>query len=241
MLEVHDLYGGYGRTTILNGVSFAVPPASITTLIGPNGAGKSTVFKAIFGLLAIRSGRVLLEGRDVTGQTPAQMIRHGVTYVPQGRNIIPQLSVLHNLELGGVAARDQARVRARMEEVMEQFPMLREHRHRKAIELSGGQQKQLEIARALLLDPRLILVDEPSIGLSPDLVQEVFKTLQRLRDRGVTVVMIEQNARAALAISDYGLVLELGQTRMHDAAHRLLADPRVGHLFLGGHIEEAPA
>ena len=138
------------------------------------------------------------------------MIGHGVTYVPQGRNIIPQLSVWHNLELGGVTARDQARVRARMEEVMDQFPMLREHRNRKAIELSGGQQKQLEIARALILDPKLILIDEPSIGLSPNLVQEVFATLRRLRDRGVTVLMVEQNAKAALAMSDFGLVLELG-------------------------------
>ncbi len=124
---------------------------------------------------------------------------------------------------------------------MDQFPMLREHRNRKAIELSGGQQKQLEIARALLLDPKLILVDEPSIGLSPNLVQEVFAALTQLRDRGVTVLMVEQNAKAALAMSDYGLVLELGQTRMHDRAETLLADPRVGHLFLGGHIDEEEA
>jgi branched-chain amino acid transport system ATP-binding protein len=239
VLEVKDIYGGYGKITILNGVSFTIPEGSITTIIGPNGAGKSTVFKAIFGLLNIHSGQVLLDKQNVTRLTPAQMIRRGVTYVPQGRNVIPQLSVWHNLELGGVTSRDQARVRTRMEEAMDRFPMLREHRNRKAIELSGGQQKQLEIARALLLDPKLILVDEPSIGLSPNLVQEVFAALTRLRDRGVTVLMVEQNARAALAMSDYGLVLELGQTRMHDRAEKLLADPRVGHLFLGGHIEEA--
>ncbi len=237
MLELRDLFGGYGKITILNGISFMVEKASITTVVGPNGAGKSTVFKAIFGLLAIQSGRVLLEGRDVTGQTPRQMIAHGVTYVPQGRNVVPQLSVYHNLELGGVTARDQAKVRDRIERVMDQFPMLREFRDRKAIELSGGQQKQLEVARALLLDPKLLLIDEPSIGLSPVLVQEVFRTLQRLRDEGVTVLMIEQNAKAALAISDFGLVLELGQTRMHDRAQALLADPRVGQLFLGGHVE----
>ncbi len=238
MLELHKVYGGYGKITILNGVSFAIPRASITTVIGPNGAGKSTVFKAIFGLLNIQSGKVLLDGRDVTGARPAQMIAQGVTYVPQGRNVIPQLSVWHNLELGGVTAPDQARVRARIEEVMDQFPMLRQRRNQKAIELSGGQQKQLEIARALILEPKLILIDEPSIGLSPNLVQEVFATLRRLRDRGVTVLMVEQNAKAALAMSDYGLVLELGQTRMHDRAAALLADPRVGHLFLGGSIEE---
>lgn len=237
MLELKDIYGGYGKITILNGVSFSIPKASITTVIGPNGAGKSTVFKAIFGLLNIQSGQVLLDGQDVTRLTPRQMIAHGVTYVPQGRNVVPQLSVYHNLELGGITAPDQAKVRQRIEAVMDQFPMLRQFRDRKAIELSGGQQKQLEVARSLLLDPKLILVDEPSIGLSPTLVQEVFQTLKRLRDQGVTILMVEQNAKAALAMSDYGLVLELGQTRMHDRSEALLADPRVGQLFLGGHIE----
>lgn len=239
MLELRDVFGGYGKITILNGVSFSIPKGSITTVIGPNGAGKSTVFKAIFGLLNLHSGQILLNGKDVARSTPAQMIAHGVTYVPQGRNVIPQLSVWHNLELGGVSSSDQARVRMRIDEVMDQFPMLRQRQHQKAIELSGGQQKQLEIARSLLLDPKLILIDEPSIGLSPNLVQEVFETLKRLRDQGVTVLMVEQNAKAALAMSDYGLVLELGQTRMHDRAERLLADPRVGRLFLGGSIEEA--
>jgi len=238
MLELSDLHGGYGKITILNGVSFKIPSASITTMIGPNGAGKSTVFKAIFGLLGIHSGRISLDGEDVTGCTPAQMIAHGVTYVPQGRNIVPQLSVYHNLELGGVTASDQATVKARMERVMDQFPMLRERRSQKAVALSGGQQKQLEIARSLLLDPKLVLIDEPSIGLSPSLVQEVFQTLIRLRDQGVTILMVEQNAKSALAISDYGLVLELGQARMHDKASRLLEDPRVGQLFLGGSLKE---
>ena len=238
MLEIKDLYGGYGKITILNGVSFEIPPASITTVIGPNGAGKSTVFKAIFGLLNIHSGQILLDGKDVTRQTPKQMIDHGVTYVPQGRNVVPQLSVYHNLELGGITAKDQDLLRQRIDKVMDQFPMLREFRNRKAIELSGGQQKQLEVARSLLLAPKLILIDEPSIGLSPNLVQEVFRTLQMLRDQGVTILMVEQNAKSALAMSDYGLVLELGQTRMHDKAQKLLDDPRVGHLFLGGHIEE---
>ncbi len=237
MLELRDLHGGYGRIQILNGTSFAIPEASITTVIGPNGAGKSTVFKAIFGLLTITSGQVLLDGEDVTGLRPREMIRRGVTYVPQGRNVVPQLSVYHNLELGGITARDQSGLRDRIEVVLDQFPMLRAARDRRAVELSGGQQKQLEVARALLLDPRLVLIDEPSIGLSPNLVQEVFRTLQRLRDAGVTILMVEQNARSALAISDHGIVLELGQTRMQDTGASLLADPRVGHLFLGGHVE----
>jgi branched-chain amino acid transport system ATP-binding protein len=238
MLELKNVHGGYGKIVILNGVSFTIPRASITTVIGPNGAGKSTVFKAVFGLLSIHSGQILLDGEDITGKPPAELIARGVSYVPQGRNVIPQLSVWHNLELGGITSTDQARVRRRMEEVMQQFSALYEKRNQKAIELSGGQQKQLEIARALLLDPKLILIDEPSIGLSPNLVQDVFATLQKLRDNGVTVLMVEQNAKAALAMSDYGLVLELGQTRLHDKAQALLADPRVGHIFLGGYIEE---
>ena len=238
MLELQNLYGGYGKITILNGTTFKIPRATITTVIGPNGAGKSTVFKAIFGLLNIHSGSILLDGQDVTKQTPRQMIGRGVTYVPQGRNVVPQLSVYHNLELGGITAKDQSKVKERIEKVMDQFPMLREFRNRKAIELSGGQQKQLEVARALLLDPKLMLIDEPSIGLSPNLVKEVFQTLQTLRDQGVTILMVEQNAKSALAVSDYGIVLELGQTRMHDKADVLLNDPRVGHLFLGGHVEE---
>ncbi|WP_105439254.1 ABC transporter ATP-binding protein [Neorhizobium sp. T25_13] len=239
MLELKDIQGGYGKVVILNGVSFKIPEASITTIIGPNGAGKSTVFKAIFGLLDIHSGQITFDGKDVTRLTPRELIGRGVTYVPQGRNVVPQLSVYHNLELGGITVKDQARVRERIEVVMDQFPALRQHRDRKAIELSGGQQKQLEVARALLLDPKLILIDEPSIGLSPNLVQEVFRTLMRLRDQGVTILMVEQNAKAALAMSDYGLVLELGQARMHDRADKLLVDPRVGRLFLGGHIEDA--
>jgi branched-chain amino acid transport system ATP-binding protein len=241
MLELKELFGGYGKMTILNGVSFKIDKGTITTVIGPNGAGKSTVFKAIFGLLNIHSGQILLDGRDVTRQTPARMIAHGVTYVPQGRNVVPQLSVLHNLELGGITAKDQSLVKRRIEEVMDQFPILREKRNQQAIALSGGQQKQLEIARSLLLDPKLILIDEPSIGLSPNLVQEVFQTLKKLRDNGVTILMVEQNAKAALAMSDYGIVLELGQRRMHNRADALLADPRVGQLFLGGSTQKSVA
>ncbi len=238
MLEIKDLFGGYGKTTILNGTSCEIEKASITTVIGPNGAGKSTLFKAIFGLLNIHSGEILLNGENIVGMTPKQLINKGITYVPQGRNVVPQLSVYHNLEMGGITSPDQAKVKSRIEEVMNQFPILREFKDRKAIELSGGQQKQLEVARALLLDPKLILIDEPSIGLSPNLVQDVFKTLQALRDDGVTILMVEQNAKSALGISDYGLVLELGQTRMHDKADVLLNDPKVGQLFLGGHMED---
>jgi len=237
ILEVETLVGGYGKMTILNGTSFKAPTGSITTVIGPNGAGKSTVFKAIFGLLKLRSGRILLEGRDVTGATPRQLINAGVCYVPQGRNIFPQLSVRHNIELGLVAAPRSADKSARVEAALDRFPVLRAKASRQASTLSGGEQKQLEIARGLLLDPKLVLIDEPSIGLSPLMVQQTFDILKDLRARGVSVLMIEQNARSALEISDYGLVLELGRTRIFDRAEKVLGDPRVAQLFLGGALE----
>jgi branched-chain amino acid transport system ATP-binding protein len=162
------------------------------------------------------------------------MLEESITYVPQGRNIFPELSVRHNLELGGVAFPDQKSLPGRLTRIIERFPILKEKSDAQASTLSGGQQKMLELARGLLLDPKLILIDEPSIGLSPLMVQEVFAILKELRDNGVTIVLIEQNAKQALQISDYGLVLEQGQTRIEDTAPRILADPRIAQLFLGG-------
>jgi len=235
ILELDGLVGGYGRITILNGCSFKVPRGKITTVIGPNGAGKSTVFKAIFGLLDLSAGVIRFEGRDITRWTPRRLLETGIVYVPQGRNIFPELSVRHNLEFGLVAAgsglADQA---GRIERALDRFPALRTKVDAQASTLSGGQQKQLEIMRGLLLDPKLILIDEPSIGLSPILVQETFGILKDLRDKGVTILMVEQNARSALEISDEGLVLELGQARMQGPAQEILHDPRVAQLFLGG-------
>jgi branched-chain amino acid transport system ATP-binding protein len=238
ILEVENLVGGYGEMTILNGASFKAPRGAITTVIGPNGAGKSTVFKAIFGLLKLRAGRVVFDGADVTGATQRRLIAAGLCYIPQGRNLFPELSVRHNVELGLVAAPpglgDGAR---RIEAAFDRFPALRVKADRQASTLSGGEQKQLEIARGLLLEPKLLMIDEPSIGLSPLMVRQTFDILRDLRDRGVTVLLIEQNARSTLEISDFGLVLELGRTRMFDRAEKVLADPRVVHLFLGGSIE----
>jgi branched-chain amino acid transport system ATP-binding protein len=234
ILEVQNLVGGYGKMTILNGTSFMVPAGSITTLIGPNGAGKSTVFKAIFGLLKLAEGKVMFRGRDITGLNQRALLAAGICYVPQGRNIFPELSVRHNIELGAVAGRKFADLPARIESVLDKFPALRKKARQQASTLSGGEQKQLEIARSLLLDPELLLIDEPSIGLSPLMVKQIFDTLKELRGRGVSILMIEQNARAALEISDFGIVLELGQTRLVDTAGRVLNDPRVGQLFLGG-------
>ena len=235
ILDVQGLVGGYGKMTILNGTSFSVPVGSITTVIGPNGAGKSTVFKAIFGLLKLREGRVVFKGRDVTGLGQRELLTSGICYVPQGRNIFPELSVRDNIQLGAVVAgRDITDLPARIEAALDKFPVLRKKAAQQASTLSGGEQKQLEVARGLLLNPQLVLIDEPSIGLSPLMVQEVFAILKALRDNGVTILLIEQNAKQALQISDHGLVLEQGQTRIEDTAQNILADPRIAQLFLGG-------
>jgi len=242
ILDVQGLVGGYGKMTILNGTSFSVPAGSITTVIGPNGAGKSTVFKAIFGLLKLREGRVVFKGRDITGLSQRELLNAGICYVPQGRNIFPELSVRDNIQLGAVVAgRDITDLPARIEAALDKFPALRKRATQQASTLSGGEQKQLEIVRGLLLNPQLVLIDEPSIGLSPLMVQQTFNILKELRDRGVSILMIEQNARSALEISDYGIVLELGQTRLVDTAQRVLNDPRIGQLFLGGAMTESAA
>jgi branched-chain amino acid transport system ATP-binding protein len=237
ILRFDDVVAGYGRETILHGLSFGVRRGAITTVIGPNGAGKSTAFKALFGLLPVRAGRILFEARAITNRTPRELIAAGICYVPQGRNIFPELSVFHNLELGGVAAPPGLELAPRLEAAMDRFPVLRRKAHAQASTLSGGEQKMLEIARGLLLDPKLMLVDEPSIGLSPILVQELFELFKDLRARGITVLMIEQNAKQALTHSDHGIVLELGRTRLQDRAETILADPRIGQLVLGGGLE----
>ena len=239
LLVLDSVFAGYGKMTILNGTTARFRRAAITTVIGPNGAGKSTMFKTIFGLLPVRSGTISFDGRDTTNFTPRQVLDAGIAYIPQGRNIFPELSVQHNLELGGVALPDQASLPARMDKIMQRFPMMREKAGAQASTLSGGQQKMLEVARGLLLDPKLILIDEPSIGLSPLMVQEVFAILKSLRDNGVTILLIEQNAKQALQISGYGLVLEQGQTRIEDSASKILADPRIAQLFLGGGLAQA--
>lgn len=241
ILRFEDVIAGYGTETILRGLSFGVRRGAITTIIGPNGSGKSTAFKASFGMLPVRAGRISYDGQEITNHTPRRLIAAGICYVPQGRNIFPELSVLHNLEFGGVAAPKGFDLKPRMEAAMDRFPVLRRKARQQASTLSGGEQKMLEIARGLMLEPRLMLIDEPSIGLSPILVGELFALIRDMRTRGVTVLMIEQNAKRALEQSDFGIVLELGCTRIQDRAEKILADPRIGQLFLGGGLEPTPA
>jgi len=241
ILSLDKVVAGYGRLTVLHGTTLSVRPGTITTLIGPNGAGKSTVFKAIFGLINVSEGAIHFDGNPVTGLTPRDLLARGVVYVPQGRNIFSELSVRHNLELGGVSMPNPALLPERIEKMLDRFPVLRERADRQASTLSGGEQKLLELARGLLLDPKLMLIDEPSIGLAPLVVRRVFEELIQLRDSGVTILMVEQNARSALAISDDALVLEQGRLALSGPAAEILDDPRIGTLFLGGGLTEAEA
>lgn len=239
IFELDGIVAGYGPITILHGVSFKVRRGTITTIIGPNGAGKSTVFKTVFGLLKAQSGRAVLDGCDITNAAPRRLLELGLCYIPQGRNVFPELSVRHNLELG-VVAMPHPDVKSRIAAAFERFPVLNRKANYQASTLSGGEQKLLEVARGLLRSPKLVLIDEPSIGLSPMMVQETFGILKELRGRGTTILMVEQNARRALEISDDGIVLELGRTRMIGRAEKLLDDPAVGNLFLGGSAELQP-
>jgi branched-chain amino acid transport system ATP-binding protein len=232
-IEFDDVVAGYKDFMILNNLSFTVPKGSITLLIGPNGAGKSTVLKTLFGLLKPRQGRVLLNGKDITGATQKALLAEGIAFVPQGRNLFGQLSVYENLELGGITL-GMKTTHERIPEVLEFFPRVKERMNSRASALSGGEQKQLEIGRALLLRPKVLLIDEPSIGLSPMVVQDVFKLLRKLADQGTTVLMVEQNVKSALKYSDNAIALESGRLVLYKSAAEILADPQMERLFLGG-------
>ena len=233
-IEFDDVVAGYGDFMILNNLSLRARRGKITLLLGPNGAGKSTALKTLFGLLKVRSGRIRLDGQDITGASAkALLVAHGIAFVPQGRNLFGQLSVHENLELGGITL-GMKTTHERIPEVLDRFPRLKERLHSAAASLSGGEQKQLEVGRALLLRPKVILIDEPSIGLSPLVVADVFRLLRQLADQGTTVLMVEQNVKSALKMADDAIALESGRQVLHKAAHELLADPHIERLFLGG-------
>jgi branched-chain amino acid transport system ATP-binding protein len=240
-IEFVDVVAGYKDFMILNNLSFKAKRGTITLLLGPNGAGKSTVLKTLFGLLKPRQGKILLDGVEVNGSSQKALLAQGIAFVPQGRNLFGQLSVFENLELGGITL-GMKTTHERIPEVLEFFPRVKERMHSPAAALSGGEQKQLEIGRALLLRPKVILIDEPSIGLSPLVVQDVFKLLRKLADQGTTVLMVEQNVKSALKISDEAIALESGRLVLQKPASDLLADPNIERLFLGGaHTTAAPA
>lgn len=228
------MYAGYGRYDVLKGVSLAVEPGEIVAIIGPNGAGKSTIFKTIYGFVMPRKGEILFDGEAITGRPPETMCHRGLAYVPQGRSVFPQMTVGENLELGAFIRKDRDGIGADMERLAGQFPVLREKRRSLAGAMSGGEQQMLEMARGLMLKPKLMLIDEPSIGLSPRFVTTVFETIKQLRQLGTTILMVEQNARRALEIADRGYVLELGQNRFEGTGRELLNRADVKRLYLGG-------
>ncbi len=232
LLATDGLVAGYvPEVDILTGVSIQVEHGEMVTVIGPNGAGKSTLIKAIFGLLRPRAGRVLLEGEDIAGAKPHAIARRGLSYVPQLDNVFPSLSVEENLEVGSF---ERGRTAERIERMYGLFPRLGERPRQEAGTMSGGERQMLAMARALMTDPRLLLLDEPSAGLAPAFVEATFEQIGAINRSGVTIVMVEQNARRALGISDRGYVLDVGANRFEGAGSELLADERVAELYLGG-------
>ena len=241
-IEFDNVVAGYGDFMILNNLSFKARRGKITLLLGPNGAGKSTVLKTLFGMLKLRQGSVRLNGRDISGTSAKDLlVQHGIAFVPQGRNLFGQLTAFENLELGGITL-GMKTTHERIPEVLALFPRIKERLHSPASALSGGEQKQLEVGRALLLRPKVLLIDEPSIGLSPIVVQDVFKLLRQLAAQGTTVLMVEQNVKSALKMADEAIALESGRLVLHRRADELLADPNIERLFLGGaHAAAVPA
>ena len=231
-LDVSEVYVGYGETEILHGVSISVERGEIVTIIGPNGSGKSTLMKTIFGLLKPTVGRVFFRGEEITGMAPEQIVRKGISYVPQTANVFLSLTVAENLEMGAYVRTEG--VRQRTEEVFMLVPDLEEKRSVLASKLSGGQRQMLALARALMLDPMLLLLDEPSAGLAPNAVQAVFEKILGINSTGVALVMVEQNARQSLRISNRGYVLATGRNQLEDKGENLLQNPEVARLYLGG-------
>jgi branched-chain amino acid transport system ATP-binding protein len=232
VLELDGVTGGYGETEILHAVSMRVDAGEVVVIIGPNGAGKSTAMKAVFGLLNLTGGAVRLQDEDITGQPPDQVVRKGVCYVPQVGNVFPNLTVQENLEMGAYVRTDD--FRPRMEEMYQLFPDLRTKRSQPAGTLSGGQRQMVAMAKALMLDPKILLLDEPTAGLSPKYRGEIFRVVRDINATGVPILMVEQNAKQALTIADRGYVLVDGRNRIDDTGANLLANSEVGEMFLGG-------
>ena len=232
LLEASKLVGGYGGMDILNGVDIAVGSTEIVVIVGPNGAGKSTAMKAIVGLIPLKSGHVAFAGEDITGAAPEHLTARGIAYVPQERNVFRTLTVEENLAMGAYLRRDD--IGPVTAQIYELFPALKDKRRQRAGELSGGQRQMVAIGRALMNEPRLLLLDEPTVGLSPKVIEEIFERIQAINRAGVGILMVEQNARAALTIAHRGYVLATGRNRFTDSAEALLANRDVAEAFLGG-------
>jgi len=234
LLELRGVEAGYGSIQILHGVSLHVNEREVVAVIGPNGAGKSTIFKVIMGLVTHLAGEIEFDGKSLVGQRPHRVLGRGLAYVPQGRVVFTQMTVRENLEMGAYLERDRAKVDASMDYVFSVFPPLAERRRQLAGSMSGGEQQMLAMGRALMMRPKMMLLDEPSLGLSPRLLNEVFDMAVDLVRGGLTVMLVEQNAARALEIADRGYVLELGQNRLQGTGRELLENPEVARMYLGG-------
>ncbi|WP_426176251.1 ABC transporter ATP-binding protein [Massilia sp. TWR1-2-2] len=238
MLKIENLQAAYGKVEVLHGISLEVPKGKLVTLIGSNGAGKTTTMRAISGMIKPKGGTVTLGGRDITGLESHKIARCGLAHSPEGRRVFSTMSVTDNLLLGAfprfTRARPKGDVKHDLEKALELFPRLKERQHQLAGTLSGGEQQMLAMARAVMLNPEVILLDEPSMGLAPILVEEVFRIITRLKSEGVTMLLVEQFAAAALNVADYGYVLENGNISVHGPAESLKTDPKVIAAYLGG-------
>ena len=234
LLRAEGLTAGYGKMAIIHDVTLDVRVGEMVSVIGPNGAGKSTAFKTIVGFLRPSTGRVVFDGQSIAGLRPDQVLHRGLAYVPQGRIVFPQMTVLENLEMGAYIERDGGRIRDALERVYRLFPVLAERRGQRAGTMSGGEQQMVAIGRALMTTPKLILLDEPSLGLAPKFVALIFDKLVEMKQAGYTLMVVEQNAARALAVADRGYVLELGRNRFEGPGRTLLEDPEVKRLYLGG-------
>jgi branched-chain amino acid transport system ATP-binding protein len=238
MLIIENLQAGYGKVQVLHGISIQVPKGKIVTLIGSNGAGKTTTMRAVSGMIKPTAGKITLAGQDITGLDSHQIAKRGLAHSPEGRRVFPTLSVLDNIRLGAFVrythARPQGDIESDLQQAFELFPSLKERTHQIAGTLSGGEQQMLAMARAMMLNPEVILLDEPSMGLAPILVEEVFNIISRLKSQGVTMLLVEQFAAAALKVADYGYVLENGRISVHGPADKLKDDPAVKAAYLGG-------
>ena len=232
LLEARDIVAGYGETEILHGVSITVDTGEIVTIIGPNGCGKSTLMKSVIGLVNVGAGSVTFRGEEISNLPPERIVRSGLCYVPQTANVFPSLTIRENLDMGAFIRKDD--YRARIEEMFEIFPDLADRPNRNAGSLSGGQRQMLAIARALMLDPVMLLLDEPSAGLSPLMMGSVFERIRSVNAMGVSILLVEQNAREALSMSDRGYVLSSGENRLEDRGPALLDNPEIARLYLGG-------
>lgn len=242
LLELDDIEAGYGRAAlVLRGLTVKVPPGTVVCLVGPNGAGKSTVLKVASGMLPPRSGTIRVCGQDVTSAGPQKMLAAGLSHVLQGHSVFKEMSVEENVLLGAYTVKDRAEIADRVAFVKELFPVVAERWKALAGALSGGQQKQVEFARSLMVSPRVVLLDEPSMGLDPKATETVFQQVVRMRDAGTAVLLVEQNARRALETADLGCVLDLGRVHISGPANDLLHDPQLAELYLGGRPKAAAA